>query len=198
MAAQPQVIPIFCVNPPSAANRASKLRFRWLASVLFCVAAAGGGGCVFAQNTATLTVDLQHAKGKVSPSLYGLMTEEINYSYEGGLYAQLIRTPEIVAGWDQPAHWFTMPHGNAQLSVQLDKSVYRLPERKVSMRVDIKQADGENFAAIGNEGYWGIPVRPSETYNANIYAKGQGAGAMTASIVSNDTGRILATATVRR
>ncbi len=82
-------------------------------SLLFCVLL--GGTIIFGQNQATLTLDLQHPKGKVSPTLYGLMTEEINYSYEGGLYAQLIRTPEFVNGWDQPGHWFTMPRGNAQL-----------------------------------------------------------------------------------
>ena len=27
----------------------------------------------------------------VSPRLYGLMTEEINHCYDGGLYAELIR-----------------------------------------------------------------------------------------------------------
>ena len=27
----------------------------------------------------------------VSPMLYGLMTEEINYSYDGGLYGELVR-----------------------------------------------------------------------------------------------------------
>src|SRR5476651_551709 len=28
---------------------------------------------------------------KISPTFYGLMTEEINYSYEGGLYGELIQ-----------------------------------------------------------------------------------------------------------
>ncbi len=147
------------------------------------------------QNNATLTIDMQGTKGKVSPSLFGLMTEEINFSYEGGLYAQLIRTPQFVSGWDQPAHWFLMPRGNAQLSFQLDKSVYRLADRKISLRVDIKHADANNLAALGNEGYWGIPVRPGTTYKAAIYAKGRDVGAITASIVSNDTGQTLATAT---
>ncbi len=147
------------------------------------------------ENTATLTIDLQHPKGKVSPTLYGLMTEEINYSYEGGLYAQLIRTPQFVGGWDEPAHWFLMPRGKAQLSFQLDKKVYRVADRQISLRVDIKQADANNLAALGNEGYWGIPVRPGTTYKALIYAKGQGVGAMTASIVNNDTGKTLATTT---
>ncbi len=39
----------------------------------------------------TFTLHLDEADKTVSPTLYGLMTEEINYSYEGGLYAQLIR-----------------------------------------------------------------------------------------------------------
>lgn len=148
-----------------------------------------------AQDKAELTIDLQNPKGKVSPTLYGLMTEEINFSYEGGLYAQLIRTPEFVSGWSEPAHWFAMPRGNAKLTFQLDKSVYRIPARKISLKVDVKQADADNVAGLGNEGYWGIPVRPSTTYRATIYAKGTGIGAMTASIVSNDSGRTLASAT---
>ena len=39
----------------------------------------------------TLQIDAGKVTGKVSPTLYGLMTEEINFSYEGGLYAELIR-----------------------------------------------------------------------------------------------------------
>src|SRR5215469_4319628 len=38
-----------------------------------------------------LQIDAGKVTGKVSPRLYGLMTEEINFSYEGGLYAELIR-----------------------------------------------------------------------------------------------------------
>jgi alpha-N-arabinofuranosidase len=153
------------------------------------------GITMLAQNKASLTLELQHPKGKVSPTLYGLMTEEINYSYEGGLYAQLIRTPQFVGGWDQPAHWFLMPRGNAQLSFKLDKTVFRLADRQLSLRVDIKQADANNSAALGNEGYWGIPVGPGNTYQATIYAKGQDVGAMTASIVNDDTGKTLAAKT---
>ncbi len=161
-------------------------------SLFVCILLSGT--TIYGQSKATLTLDLQHPKGKVSPTLYGLMTEEINYSYEGGLYAQLIRTPEFVNGWDQPAHWFLMPRGKAQLSFHLDKSVYRLADRKISLRVDIKQADATNIAALGNEGYWGIPARRSTTYRAVIYAKGQDVGAMTASIVSDDTGQTFASA----
>ena len=38
-----------------------------------------------------MTLRLDEAKTSVSPILYGMMTEEINFAYEGGLYAQLLR-----------------------------------------------------------------------------------------------------------
>ena len=52
----------------------------------------------------TLQIQADHVIAKMPPTFYGLMTEEINYSYEGGLYGELIRNrsfkadaiPEIV------------------------------------------------------------------------------------------------------
>ena len=38
-----------------------------------------------------LTLQVDKAQRTVSPTFYGLMTEEINFSYEGGLYSQLLR-----------------------------------------------------------------------------------------------------------
>ena len=40
---------------------------------------------------AVLTIQVDKSVSKVSPTLYGLMTEEINYSYDGGLYAEMVR-----------------------------------------------------------------------------------------------------------
>jgi hypothetical protein len=39
----------------------------------------------------TLEIDLKAPSTPISPILHGLMTEEINHSYDGGLYAELIR-----------------------------------------------------------------------------------------------------------
>jgi hypothetical protein len=39
----------------------------------------------------TVTIDTASPSGKVSPLFYGLMTEEINHAYGGGLYAELVR-----------------------------------------------------------------------------------------------------------
>ena len=37
--------------------------------------------------------------------LYGLMTEEINYSYDGGLYGELIRNRVFKDDPANPVHW---------------------------------------------------------------------------------------------
>src|SRR5438477_1185745 len=67
------------------------------------IAAAPGGGRgaqpVTAQlpkapalvGTPLLEIKVDQVKGKSSPTLYGLMTENINYCYDGGLYAEQIR-----------------------------------------------------------------------------------------------------------
>ena len=37
--------------------------------------------------------------------MYGLMTEEINHAYDGGLYAELIRNRAFLDEAASPAHW---------------------------------------------------------------------------------------------
>ena len=42
-------------------------------------------------DAAVLQIQLDRPIAKVSPTLYGLMTEEINHSYDGGIYAEMVR-----------------------------------------------------------------------------------------------------------
>jgi len=56
----------------------------------------------------SLAIQVDHPTAKVSPTLYGLMTEEINFSYDGGLYAELVATARLVpTGRRLPTgHWW--------------------------------------------------------------------------------------------
>src|SRR6478672_5237328 len=60
--------------------------------------------CAHAQ-TPNITLDLTKTGARVSPMLYGLMTEEINHSYDGGLYAELIRNRVIKDNANRPEGW---------------------------------------------------------------------------------------------
>src|SRR5471032_1387333 len=50
---------------------------------------------VFAQSSnapvTSIEIHADKVTAKMPPTFYGLMTEEINFSYEGGLYGELIR-----------------------------------------------------------------------------------------------------------
>ncbi len=52
----------------------------------------GWGGVCFGD---AITVKVDQPGAKFSPTFYGLMTEEINYSYDGGLYGELLRIHRI-------------------------------------------------------------------------------------------------------
>ena len=80
-----------------------------LTAALTCVAAAA---CALAANP-TVTIDASRAAGRVSPKLYGLMTEEINHSYDGGLYAELIRNRAFLDDAAAPAHWSIVANNGA-------------------------------------------------------------------------------------
>ena len=56
-----------------------------IAGSAFMTATANAG------TSANLTIQVNKPGIAISPSLYGFMTEEINHSYDGGLYAELIR-----------------------------------------------------------------------------------------------------------
>ena len=41
-----------------------------------------------------------------------------------------------------------------------------------SLEVHVKAATGEQRFRVVNDGYWGIPIKPSTTYQASFYVKG--------------------------
>src|ERR1700710_2060670 len=78
-----------------------------LACALFCVLAAGRS---LAQ-TGRLTVKADQPGVKISPMLYGLMTEEINHAYDGGLYAELIQNRIFQDSDKEAARWSLVGNG---------------------------------------------------------------------------------------
>lgn len=147
---------------------------------------------------ATLTLDVAHPSGHASPTFYGLMTEEINHSYDGGLYAELIRNRAFLDDAKAPADWSVVQQGDAAASIKVDASQPLNREIPVSLRLDVTKASDAARAGFANTGYWGIPVRPHTTYRASFFAKANGhfAGHVTVAIESDDGRTRYATATV--
>ena len=155
----------------------------WIVAVAACAAPAASR----AEDPATLNVDVGKPGVAIPAGFFGLMTEEINHSYDGGLFAELIqnrtfqdRVPHAAAVAELPIHWSVVGPGKVTTD-EADPVNSALP---VSLKLDI--AGGES--GVANDGYWGIPVRPDTTYTASFYAKGGGgfAGPVTASIRTDE------------
>ena len=142
----------------------------------------------------TFTVDASHPAGQVSPRLYGLMTEEINHSYDGGLYAELIRNRNFRDNDRNPAHWSVISGNGTEASIALDTANSYNDSLTTSLRLSVSKAAKGQPAGVANSGYWGIPVNPSTKYRATILARADGSfsGPITVSIVSDDGGQVYA------
>ena len=131
-----------------------------------------------------LTLRLDKAEKEVSPMLYGLMTEEINYSYEGGLYTQLVPNPSFADMFNprggrrggrpnQNAPRFTVRPERWQLTdtvkvrVRQNRQLGINDANPTSLIINCEQPG----LGIVSEGYWGFPIRKATNFKGAIYAK---------------------------
>ena len=119
-----------------------------------------------------LTVQVNKPGIKISPTFFGLMTEEINHAYDGGLYAELIQNRALKDDPNGPAHWSAATSGGGAGTIALDTN-NPVPGTALTncLRLDITTATAGQHVGAANEGYWGIPVKPNTTYRASFYAK---------------------------
>lgn len=143
----------------------------------------------------TFTVDASRSIGKASPTLYGLMTEEINHSYDGGLYAELIQNRAFLDDAAKPVHWSVAGDGDAAASIALDPANSFNDKLTTSLRLTVTKASKNHPAGVANSGYWGVAVQPRTSYHASILVRADSnfSGSVTVSIVSNDGRAVYAT-----
>ena len=127
----------------------------------------GLSGASILQAQANLAIDLNHSKSSVSPTLYGLMTEEINYSYDGGLYGELIRNRTFRSDWSGILNWFLIEKGASSAKVSVDSKDGPSAAIHDSAKLEVVKADTGSPAGLLNEGYWGIAVRPNSRYTGS-------------------------------
>src|SRR5690348_6822965 len=147
-----------------------------------------------AQSPASLTVDVNRPKAAVSPTLYGLMTEEINHSYDGGLYAELIRNRTFRSDWTGILNWFLVEKGASSATVTVDSTEGPSAALRNSARLEVARADANSPAGLLNEGYWGIAVRPNTRYSGSFFAKSKSDSALPVKIalIADTSGQVLA------
>jgi alpha-N-arabinofuranosidase len=150
----------------------------------------------FAHAQTTFTLKMDSAGANVSPTLYGLMTEEINHAFDGGLYAEMIRNRSFTANAVKPEYWSLLSGRDSKGSFSLD---YDTPFNKaipVSLKLIVNKP-GRRMGLINN-GYWGMAVRPNTTYKGSFYGKANGTSGTFIAALENTSGSItFASATIK-
>jgi alpha-N-arabinofuranosidase len=191
---------------------------RWVAAgIVLSVVLRASQAAEGPDKTASLQIKADQPTAKASPMLYGLMTEEINFSYDGGLYAELIRNrlfKEVPMRRRRPQqdqetsgprtdgliYWELVQTGGEAGSMAQDANQPMNEALTNSLRLDVTSVGKGQRVGISNEGFWGIPVRPKTKYGATIYAKGGNgfAGPLTLAIVSTDGSAVYAQAGIKK
>ncbi|ORY62465.1 alpha-L-arabinofuranosidase [Pseudomassariella vexata] len=139
-----------------------------------------------------------------SPHQYGFLHEDINYSGDGGLYAELINNRAFQGSAVYPvtlAHWY--PINGAALSLQ-NLSEPLSTALPISMNVAAGKANSsvdscnQSKTIIGfyNDGYFGMDVKIKK-YTGSFWVKGGYDGVFEASLQSNITGEVFGSTTVK-
>lgn len=150
--------------------------------------ATAGSTVAHAQLPVKLSVDVGKPGIAIPPNFSGLMTEEINHAYDGGLFAELIqnRTFQDPAprggGGAGPIHWAAV--GGGKISTDTTDPV------NSALPVSLKLTLSGGEAGVANDGYWGIPVRPDTTYTVTFYAKGKGFSGPIVASLRTDAGDV--------
>jgi alpha-L-arabinofuranosidase len=126
-------------------------------------------GVVNAQS-GTLSVQVDRPGVRISPSLYGIFFEEINYAGDGGLYPELLRNRNFEDNAERPEFWSLMLADGATGSATLKKNVSEsaFNQHHLSLKAD---ADSQGVVGVANDGYWGVSVQKGGIYRVYLRAR---------------------------
>lgn len=151
-------------------------------SVVLCLAlslhAAGLAGSV------DIRVNADKEVAPISPVLYGLFFEDINFAADGGLYAELVQNRSFeyypipggrLSGQYHPLYaWDKVERGGGRCSLRVDRIIPINRNNPNYLVIDIREP-GEGVG-VKNSGFDGIRLDAGAKYNVSFYARREGRG----------------------
>ena len=137
--------------------------------VTACVAA-----CAVAAE-ADVSVKIENQGKAISPDLFGIFFEDINYAADGGLYAELIQnrsfdyqaTEQLT--WNPLTAWELTTRGGGEGVLAIDAADPIHPNNPNYLVLQVREP-GDGVGVV-NTGFDGIPVKAGESYNLSLFAK---------------------------
>ena len=122
----------------------------------------------FAQNS--VEIDISKTTSDISSTMYGVFFEDINFSADGGLYAELIKNRSFEftlpkMGWFEPNSDRHSYNEDSGIGTVMRYKGHNSNKRYLNVKVN----NSENYELI-NEGFRGIGVKKDIAYNFSILA----------------------------
>ncbi len=113
---------------------------------------------------------------KISPDLFGIFFEDINYAADGGLYAEMIQNrsfeynPSDHYGWNAFTAWDYITKGYAYgtVSIETNQPVHKNNPHYVILNIEDAGSEG---IGLRNTGFDGIVVKAGEHYNFSVFLR---------------------------
>ena len=154
-------------------------------TLIACMLACCGMGT---QAQVNVKVDVAQKGIEISPTLYGIFYEDINFASDGGLYAELIRNRSFESPLTSSPEEEGLPeHWKAEGSnIRLVTEGLLNEKQEHALRMEVTTAGG----GISNEGYWGINAVAGTRYKLTFWVSPKGGESFVASLRSRD-GKVL-------
>ncbi len=120
---------------------------------------------------------------KISPDLFGLFFEDINYAADGGLYAELVQnrsfeySPASKREWNSFTSWEYITPGFSYGSINIETTSPVHPNNPHYVVLNAEHIGkeekhtGPSGVGIRNSGFDGITIREGNTYQCSLFAR---------------------------
>ncbi len=124
--------------------------------------------CAAAEPAAILAIDAAHPGAAVSPVMYGIFFEDINYAGDGGLYAELVENRSFEHREGLYA-WRKEQRGAAAGTAEFAGDDPIHPNNPRFVRIDVARAGAG--LGVSNLGYEGLPLDAGAAYRCSLFAR---------------------------
>jgi hypothetical protein len=167
---------------------------RIITRILFGLLLVTLTGSVLAQ-TAAIRLDKSSPGVRISPDLFGIFFEEINFAGDGGLYAELVRNRSFEEP-NRTSSWQFVTSGGGAGSMAADDSLPAGQNNSWSLRLTKSNSAGS--VGVVNGGFWGMNLEAGKTYELSFLARASSgfAGSLAIRLETGDGSAVLVQAGV--
>src|SRR5258708_18228703 len=144
---------------------------RWIQ--LIPIVALLSSALIVAQNsTAPIDIAIEDHGKAISPDLFGIFFEDLNYAADGGLYAELIQNRSFEYSsadhpdWNFLTGWELIQHGG-RCSIALETEAPVHPNNPHYLVLNTEGGE----VGLRNSGFDGIVLKGGEFYSVSVFAR---------------------------